>query len=120
MHQAENQPEEIGLLALADYRPEQFISIHMGEGSPEIFRLTFNRNSGTVEGIIAEGASIDDAAKTFINELRFHGQSLMDIIKAADLKLDKIQDISQSYPNDMEFGSKVRQYLNDNSLNSSR
>ena len=114
MHQAENQPEEIGLLALADYQPEQFISIHMGEGSPEIFRLTFNRNSGTVEGIIAEGASIDDAAKTFINELRFHGQSLMDTIKSLDLKLEQLRELSHNHPNDMEFGSKARHYLHDN------
>lgn len=105
---------------ITDPISEQFVAIHMGDGSPEIFRLTFNRETGQVEAIIAEGASIEQAARIFINELRFHGQSLMDTIKAEEAKTAAIHELAKQYPNDMEFGNKVRQYLNENSANRSR
>lgn len=122
MHEAGNQadPTGTGQLTLADSVSDQFISIHMGEGSPEIFRLSFNRDLGQVVATIAEGASIDDAARIFINELRFHGQSLMDTIKSLDLKLEQLSELSHNYPNDMEFGNKARQYIYDNCINRTR
>ncbi len=116
MQEAGNQadPTETGELTLADPLSNQFISIHMGEDSPEIFRLSFNRDLGQVVATVAEGASIDDAARIFINALGFHGQSLMDTIKSLDLKLEQLSELSHNFPNDMEFGSKARHYLHDN------
>lgn len=116
MHDASNQtnPTGIGQLTLADSVSDQFISIHIGDGSPEIFRLSFNRELGQVVATVAEGASIDDAARLFINELIFHGQSLMDTIKSLDLTLEHLRELSHNFPNDMEFGNKARHYLHDN------
>ena len=111
---------EAGTVQLINSMPEQFLAIHMGESSPEIFRLTFNREKGQVEAIIADGASIDQAARLFINELKFYGQTLMDSIKAEEAKTTAIRELASQYPNDMEFGNKVRHYINDNSTNRSR
>jgi hypothetical protein len=111
---------EFGDVLLTNPSTEQYLSIHMGEGSPEIFRLIFNREKGQVEAIIADGASIDQAARLFINQLTFYGQTLMDSIKVEEAKTTAIRELASQYPNDMEFGNKVRHYINDNSTNRSR
>jgi hypothetical protein len=99
---------------------EQYIAIHMGVEGSEVFRLTFDFEKNQVKGILAEGSSFDEAAKLFIRDLSFNGQTLVNMIDEQREKFENIVQLAKEYPNDMEFGNKVRHYVNENSTNSPR
>lgn len=72
-----------------------------------IFSMTMVE--GKLVGELLKPDLIDIACKNFFDNLRIHGQTLLDRINA-------IKELEKAYPNDYEFGTKVREYLNDNSI----
>jgi hypothetical protein len=115
----QDQDDSLGEL-IPVYNQEQYIAIHMGVEGSEVFRLTFDFEKNQVKGILAEGSSFDEAAKLFIHDLRFNGQALVSMIDEQRAKFEKIVQLANDCPNDMELGNKVRHYINENSTNRSR
>jgi hypothetical protein len=83
----------------------------LDESRREIFSLTMK--DGKLIGSTEDPDALDQAAKLFFENLKIHGQSLLDRINA-------VEELEQRYPNDMEFGNNVRKFINENSPNRTR
>lgn len=64
---------------------------------------------GKLTGELLKPDHMDIACKNFFENLRIYGQTLLD-------RINVIKELEKAYPNDLEFGTKVREYLNDNSI----
>jgi hypothetical protein len=78
------------------------------QDNQEIFSLTMR--DGKLIGSTTQPEVIDEAARLFFENLRIHGQSLLDKIVA-------LESLAKETPNDMEFGAKARKFLDKNRTN---
>jgi hypothetical protein len=77
----------------------------------EIFSLTMK--DGKLIGSTEDPNALNQAANLFFDNLKIHGQSLLDRINA-------LEALARDYPNDMEFGNKARKFIDENSPNRTR
>lgn len=88
------------------------ISFHDMENANQII-FSLKMVDGKLVGSTTDPEKIDEAVRIFFNNLQIHGQNLFD-------QVNTIKSIVESEPNDMILGNKIRKYINENSVNSSR
>lgn len=100
-------------LAIQDQSCEPSMTFYFGPESKEVFRIYFDKEANVVTSVLAEDAKMDDVTKIFFDCLKLDGQTLMDLKAAAEQKLDRLIDLANEFPNDMEFGSRARRILHE-------
>lgn len=73
--------------------------------------ISMKMAANNLETKVHQPESIDEATKIFFENLKLHGQSIVDRAAKAESFQAQIIELSRQNPNDMEFGNVVRRTL---------